>query len=203
VDERATSDLKAATQMARHLQAEVFPEVEVGLLHGQMPATQKERVMQRFLEGTLRLLVSTVIVEVGLDVPNATFMLIEHPERFGLAQLHQLRGRIGRSHYPATCLVIGEAREESVRRRLAAFMETSDGFALAQQDLELRGPGELLGKRQHGWLCLRIANLFRDRPLLESAQQEAQQLIARAPDLEEPSLVRLRRRLARFRQHLT
>jgi len=173
------ADLKAATQMARHLQAQIFPEFRVGLLHGQMPPKTKDATMQAFARGQTHLLVSTVIVEVGLDVPNATIMVIEHPERFGLAQLHQLRGRIGRGTHPATCVVVSDAAEDAVRQRLAAFVGTTDGFALAEQDLEQRGPGELLGRRQHGWLRFRIADLVRDRALLDAAREEAIALVRR------------------------
>ena len=194
----ASRELRAATQMAKRLQADVFPELRVGLLHGQMKPAQKERIMRDFVAGTLQLLVSTVIVEVGLDVPNATLMLIEHPERFGLAQLHQLRGRIGRSHHPAACLLMCETQEESVRQRLSAFVETTDGFALAEKDLELRGPGELFGTRQHGWLRFRIASLSRDRDLLELAREDATALVAQQPDLNQPSLAALRQRLGQL-----
>ena len=155
--------------------------------------------MRAFVLGETQLLVSTVIVEVGLDVPNAAVMLIEHPERFGLAQLHQMRGRIGRGMHPATCLVISDAAEEGARKRLAAFVETADGFALAEKDLELRGPGELLGRRQHGWLRFRIADLSRDRSLLESAREEARALISRDPQLHDPAAATLRACLARVR----
>src|SRR3989338_9239209 len=177
VDERATSDLKAATQMAKKLQAEVFPEFRVGLLHGQMKPASKERIMRAFADGALQLLVSTVIVEVGLDVPNATIMVIEHPERFGLAQLHQLRGRIGRGAHPATCIVVSDTTDETIRQRLNAFVQTSNGFELAERDLDLRGPGEFFGKRQHGWLRFKVADLVRDRELLEMAREEALQLV--------------------------
>ena len=200
VEERLTSDLKAATQMAKHLQGEVFSEFRVGLLHGQMKPKDKEKTMLAFVRGELQLLVSTVIVEVGLDVPNATMMIIEHPERFGLAQLHQLRGRIGRGSHPATCVLVGDADDEVVRQRLTTFVHTTDGFELAEKDLELRGPGELLGRRQHGWLRFRVANLSRDRSLLESARQEALALIGRDPDLRDPSVAALRDRLASIRQ---
>ena len=156
--------------------------------------------MLAFARGELHLLVSTVIVEVGLDVPNATIMVIEHPGRFGLAQLHQLRGRIGRGEHPATCVVVSDADEEPVRARLAAFVETVDGFELAERDLQQRGPGELLGRRQHGWLRFRIANLARDRTLLESARSEATALIHRDPELRDPALATLRSRLTLLRQ---
>ena len=186
--------------MAKRLQAWVFPEFRVGLLHGQMKPKTKEHTMLAFARGELHLLVSTVIVEVGLDVPNATIMVIEHPERFGLAQLHQLRGRIGRGTQQAACVLVSDATDETVRARLSAFVETTDGFTLAEKDLELRGPGELLGRRQHGWLRFRIASLSRDRALLQSAREEALALIARDPDLRDPSLSVLRERLAQFRQ---
>lgn len=191
---------RAATQMAKQLQADVFPDVRVGLLHGQMKPKTKEQTMQAFARGEIRLLVSTVIVEVGLDVPNATIMVIEHPERFGLAQLHQLRGRIGRGVHPATCFLISDPAEGIVRQRLTVFTKTTDGFALAEHDLEQRGPGELLGRRQHGWLRFRIANLVRDRVLLESARAEAIALIRDDPGLRGPSVTALGERLERFRQ---
>ena len=200
VRERSTAELRAATQMARRLQTDVFPDFRVGLLHGQMKSAQKEQAMQAFVRGELHLLVSTVIVEVGLDVPNATVMVIEHPERFGLAQLHQLRGRIGRGTHPAACFVIGDAADSAAEARLRAFTRTTDGFALAETDLELRGPGELLGRRQHGWMRFRIANLSRDRSLLEQARDEAARLVSRDPHLEDPLFAALRERLDRFRR---
>jgi ATP-dependent DNA helicase RecG len=200
VEERATTDRKAATQMAKRLQTDVFPEFRVGLLHGQMKPKQKERIMRAFAEGQLQLLVSTVIVEVGLDVPNATIMVIEHPERFGLAQLHQLRGRIGRGAHPATCVVVSDATDETIRERLKAFVQTTDGFQLAEKDLELRGPGTLLGRHQHGWVRFRIADLSADRPLLEAAREEAQALIGRDPQLHDPSVSALKNQLERLRQ---
>ncbi|MBI3320799.1 MAG: ATP-dependent DNA helicase RecG [Candidatus Omnitrophica bacterium] len=200
VEERSTTTLKAATHMARHLQTAVFPEFRVGLLHGQMKPRVKERTMAAFARGELHLLVSTVIVEVGLDIPNATVMVVEHPERFGLAQLHQLRGRIGRGEHPATCLLLSDAADPTVTQRLNAFVQTSDGFELAEHDLEQRGPGELLGREQHGWLRFRIANLLRDRGLLEPAREEARALISRDPDLRDPSRSALRQRLAQWRK---
>ncbi|MBI4598461.1 MAG: ATP-dependent DNA helicase RecG [Candidatus Omnitrophica bacterium] len=173
VEESSSTELRAATRMAKHLQAEVFPEVRVGLLHGQMKPAQKEQAMLAFSRGQLQVLVSTVIVEVGLDVPRATFMLIEHPERFGLAQLHQLRGRIGRGREAATCVAISDTDDEAASARLRAFVETTDGFQLAETDLQLRGPGELLGRQQHGLVRFRVANLARDQHLLALAREEA------------------------------
>ena len=189
-------ELRAATQMAKTLQTQVFPEFRVELLHGQMRPKQKDAVMRAFLEGQTRLLVSTVIVEVGLDVSNASVMVIEHPERFGLAQLHQLRGRIGRGTDQGLCLVISGTTDELARQRLSAFGSTTDGFRLAEIDLELRGPGELLGRQQHGWLRLRVASLVRDREVLEAAREEAFALIEQDPRLSRPDAAALRRRLA-------
>jgi ATP-dependent DNA helicase RecG len=200
VEQDPAKEIRAANQMAKRLQAEVFPELTVGLLHGQMPAQTKERTMKAFAAGQIQLLVSTVIVEVGLDVPNATIMVIEHPERFGLAQLHQLRGRIGRGEHPATCIVISDANEEPVRDRLTAFTSTTDGFELAEKDLQIRGPGELLGKRQHGWLRFRIANLARDQELLELARQHANELVEADPELSQPAVAGLRRQIAAIKQ---
>ena len=195
VEERRAQDVKAATQMAKHLQVKIFPDARVGLLHGQMSSKDKERTMSAFAKGDIQLLVSTVIVEVGLDVPNAAIMAIEHPERFGLAQLHQMRGRIGRGAYPATCIVLSDAKDEGVRQRLEAFVQTTDGFQLAEKDLEQRGPGELLGRRQHGWLRFRLADLARDGGLLELARTEADRVITGDPEPADPTLADLRRRL--------
>lgn len=197
IHEGSARELKAASQMAKHLQATSFPDFRVGLLHGEMKPKDKERTMLAFVKGELHLLVSTVIVEVGLDVPNATIMVIEHPERFGLAQLHQLRGRIGRGEHPATCVVVSDAREEAVGVRLRAFVETTDGFQLAEKDLALRGPGEFFGRRQHGWLRFRVADLSRDRTVLEAARDEARTLISRDPTLRDPAIRALRERLTR------
>ncbi len=200
VDATLAKDLKAAVQMAKRLTDGAFAEFKVGLLHGQMKPQEKERVMREFAEGRVQLLISTVIVEVGLDVPNATVMAIEHPERFGLAQLHQLRGRIGRGEHPSQCLLIGDTTDETVRERLQAFVSTLDGFALAEKDLELRGPGELFGKRQSGgWWRFRIANLIRDRVLLEQARAAGEQLVRQDAQLAAAELAPLRERVARFR----
>lgn len=201
VDETSTAELKAATQMARQLQQDTFPEYRVGLLHGRMNPAQKEDTMRAFADGRLHVLVSTVIVEVGLDVPNATAMVIEHPERFGLAQLHQLRGRIGRGAHPSTCYVVSDASgEEPVAQRLQAFTRTTDGFELAEYDLELRGPGHLLGRRQHGWVRFRIADLMRDKALLEEARTEAEALLTQDPQLQALALTPLRQRVAQWRR---
>lgn len=195
----SAAEQKAATRMARHLQEKIFPEFRVGLLHGQMSSPLKTKAMQDFAEGKTQLLVSTVIIEVGLDVANATVMVIEHPERFGLAQLHQLRGRIGRGSFSSTCYLVSDEEDEAVRERLKAFVAVTDGFQLAEQDLLLRGPGELLGQRQHGQVRLRIADLSRDQALLFKAKDQALDFFARNRKFSPSLLAALRKRMTAFR----
>ncbi len=202
IDETATSDLKAATRMARELQA-VLPQCRVGLLHGKLPSEQKQRLMRHFVQRTIHVLVSTIIIEVGIDVPNATLMVIEHAERFGLAQLHQLRGRIGRGSAPATCLIFSDTQAPEAVARLQAFVELRDGFALAERDLALRGPGEALGTQQHGLPALRFANLLTDLSTLQAAREEAQALVESAAHPSRPqALRRLADRLLAKYQHI-
>src|SRR5688572_6831150 len=173
VDESEKIDLKAATAMSEQI-AKVFPEFAVALLHGRMKGDEKEAVMRQFTAGTLNILVSTTVVEVGVDVPNATLMVVEHAERFGLSQLHQLRGRIGRGEHASTCVLLYQAPwSEDARERLKAMAETSDGFVIAERDLRLRGPGDFFGTRQSGVPALRAGDLMRDGDLLERAFEEA------------------------------
>ena len=173
VEESEKIDLKAATAMAAEI-ARIFPEYDVALLHGRMKGDEKEAVMRRFLGGELNILVSTTVVEVGVDVPNATLMVVEHAERFGLSQLHQLRGRIGRGEHASTCVLLYQAPwSDDARERLKAMAETSDGFVIAERDLRLRGPGDFFGTRQHGVPMLRAGDLMRDGDLLERAFEEA------------------------------
>ncbi len=174
VEESAKIDLKAATEMADTLGAQVFPDFHVGLLHGRMKAEGKERVMKAFAAGELQLLVSTTVVEVGVDVPNASVMVVEHAERFGLSQLHQLRGRVGRDrHQSFCCLLYQSPLSDDARERLKAMTETTDGFDIAERDLLLRGPGDFFGTRQAGVPTFRVIDLVRDRELLETARREA------------------------------
>ena len=174
VEESAKIDVKAATEMADHLATEVFPAYRVGLLHGRMKADGKDRVMRAFVSGELQILVSTTVVEVGMDVPSATVMIVEHAERFGLSQLHQLRGRVGRDRYQSHCFLMYQSPlSEEARERLRALTETTDGFEIAERDLRLRGPGDFFGTRQAGMPTFRMIDLVRDRELLEAARQEA------------------------------
>ena len=185
VEETEKSDLKAATEMAEHLQKDVFPNWKVRLLHGRMKGDEKEAVMASFKSGETRMLVSTTVIEVGVDVPNATVMVIEHPERFGLAQLHQLRGRVGRAGHQSYCILMGPRMfAEEARERLNVFVRTNDGFRIAEEDLRLRGPGEFFGTRQSGLPDLRAANIIRDADLLEKAREEAFELVQQDPELE-------------------
>ncbi len=174
VEESERVDLRAATEMADHLRIEVFPEYTVALLHGRLKADEKDRVMAAFSRGDVHVLVSTTVVEVGVDVPNATVMIVEHAERFGLAQLHQLRGRVGRGQHPSACVLLYQSPlGEGGRARLDALVETTDGFVIAERDLDLRGPGDFFGTRQSGLPTLRVGDLQRDHALMEEARREA------------------------------
>ena len=174
VEESEKIDVKAATQMADHLAQEIFPSYKVGLLHGRLKADAKERVMRAFVAGELQLLVSTTVVEVGVDVPNASVMIVEHAERFGLSQMHQLRGRVGRDRYQSHCFLLYQSPlSDEARERLKAMTETTDGFEIAERDLRLRGPGDFFGTRQAGIPTFRMIDLVRDRELLDTAHREA------------------------------
>jgi ATP-dependent DNA helicase RecG len=178
VEESEKIDLKSATDMADHLQAEVFPAYRVALLHGRMKQDAKDRVMHAFAAGQIHLLVSTTVVEVGVDVPNASIMVVEHAERFGLSQLHQLRGRVGRGEWESHCILMYQAPwTDDARERLKALASTSDGFAIAERDLELRGAGDFFGTRQSGLPRLRTGDMVRDREVMEAAHAEARRLV--------------------------
>ena len=203
ISEKATaeneeSELKAAIKMYRELSGKIFADLKVGLLHGRLDAELKDQVMRMFQRGELQILVATTVIEVGVDVPNATVMVIEHAERFGLAQLHQLRGRIGRGAAKSYCILMtgGKVSEEG-QRRLDAMVKTNDGFKIAELDLELRGPGEFFGTRQAGLPSFRVANIIRDAQLLEAAKHEAAAVIA-GPN-EEISAAEISRALVHMR----
>ena len=168
-------DLKAASEMFEELRDQVFPQHKIGLLHGRMKAAEKEAVMGEFVKGNLNILISTTVIEVGVDVPNASLMVIEHAERFGLSQLHQLRGRVGRGAEQSYCVLLTSDKKTAIaRERLGIMEETSDGFRIAEKDLELRGQGDILGTRQSGEQMFRIGNIIRDLEILEKARDEAE-----------------------------
>ena len=179
IEENEESELKAAMKMYRELSQKVFPDLQVAVLHGRMEADLKEQVMRLFQQGKIQILVSTTVIEVGVDVPNAAVMVIEHAERFGLAQLHQLRGRIGRGAAKSYCILMtGGKVSDEAERRLDTMVRTNDGFAIAELDLEMRGPGEFFGTRQAGLPNFQVASLIRDRDLLEIAKREAAAVLA-------------------------
>lgn len=182
--------LKSATQMARYLKEKVFPEFNIRLLHGALKETTKDRIMKEFRTGKAQILVSTVVIEVGIDVPNASIMVIDHAERYGLAQLHQLRGRIGRGQYNSYCLLFGDFKTPEAEKRLRIMEETNDGFRIAEEDLRIRGPGEFLGTRQSGLPEFKIADLARDFHLLKQARADAFRLLFQDPQLKRYPVLR-------------
>ena len=200
IEENEERELKAAIQMYKKLRREILPDLRIGLLHGRLEAEEKDAVMRRFQKGEIDVLVSTTVIEVGVDVPNACVMVIEHAELFGLAQLHQLRGRIGRGPASSYCILMtGRKVSEEAEQRLQAMLGTTDGFKIAELDLELRGPGEFFGTRQAGMPSLRVANIVRDRELLELAKREAADLLA-GSNLEVPN-PELARAFGHLRSH--
>jgi ATP-dependent DNA helicase RecG len=185
VEESDKSEEKAAVEEQTRIQSEIFPQYKVGLLHGRLNPREKEEVMTRFRDNDYQILVSTSVVEVGVDVPNATVMLVEGAHRFGLAQLHQFRGRVGRGEAKSTCILIAQSAETIENERLKAMEETNDGFILAERDLENRGAGDFLGTRQSGYSELKLASLT-DVKLIEKARRQAKALFERDPDLAQP-----------------
>ncbi|PWU07605.1 MAG: ATP-dependent DNA helicase RecG [Terriglobia bacterium] len=181
IEESETQAMKAAQQMYEHLSREVFPQISVGLIHGRLGANEKEAVMQRFKDGEIKILVSTTVIEVGVDVPNASVMLIEQAERFGLAQLHQLRGRVGRGAAQSYCILVTDKMNDAARERIRTLVESTDGFYISEMDLKLRGPGEFFGTKQAGLPSLRVANILRDTEILEIARREAMSFIDHPP----------------------
>ena len=186
IDENAESQTRAATREFERLRDQVFPDLSVGLLTGRMRPAEKQRVMREFREGGIDVLVSTTVVEVGVDVPNASVMIIENADRFGLAQLHQLRGRVGRGSAPGEVFLQADPRSDEGRARLQAVVESSDGFELAERDLRLRGEGQILGDRQHGLPELRLASVLEDVRLIELAREDAADIVAGDPHLQVP-----------------
>ena len=197
VDESEAIEAKAATEEYQRLSERVFPDLSVGLLHGRMAGKEKDKVMRQFRDGELDILVSTPVVEVGIDVANATVMLIDGADRFGLAQLHQFRGRVGRGQHKSYCMLLSDSASENAKERLSALERIHDGFQLAEVDLELRGPGDFFGTRQSGLPSLRMAHIS-DRELLEMARNEAAMLIEEDPELTSPGHAAIAAQVARF-----
>ena len=192
------ADLKAVTAYARDLQTRVFPDLRVGFVHGKLKPKEKEAAMAAFSAGTLDVLVSTTVIEVGVDVPNASLIVVENADRFGLSQLHQLRGRVGRGNHPSYCVLMTSSRNPETRARLKVLTGTTDGFRISEEDLKLRGPGDFFGKRQHGLPQLRIADLAGDTRVLKEAQEAAQALLRSDPELRRPEHQLLRGQIRRL-----
>ena len=201
IDESEKMDLKAATKMFEELRDKIFPNYRVGLLHGKMKGAEKEEIMQRFISGETNILISTTVIEVGVDVPNASLMIIEHAERFGLSQLHQLRGRVGRGAEQSFCVLLtGDKKTAVARERLGIMEETTDGFRIAEKDLEIRGQGEILGTRQSGVQTFKIGNIIRDLEILDKARQEAEYYLLQKRLTKETSrLIEITKADSRFR----
>ena len=196
------ADLKAVTAYARDLQERVFPDLRVGFVHGRLKPREKEAAMAAFAGGALDVLVSTTVIEVGVDVPNASLIIVENADRFGLSQLHQLRGRVGRGRHQSYCVLITSNRNQETRARLKVLTRTTDGFRISEEDLKLRGPGDFFGKRQHGLPQMRIADLAGDTRLLKEAQEAAQALLAEDPALARPEHQPLKEQIRRlFTEH--
>lgn len=192
IEESDKLQAQAACDLAADLAEHVFPEYRVGLLHGGMRPAEKDAVMTEFRAGRIHLLVSTTVIEVGVDVPNASVIIVEDAERFGLAQLHQLRGRVGRGEHQSFCILLSDPKSDEGRRRMEVMTETNDGFRIAEEDLNLRGPGQFYGTRQHGLPSFHLADVVRDVALLEEARAEAFALLASDPDLTQPDHLALR-----------
>ncbi|HAA80591.1 MAG: DEAD/DEAH box helicase domain protein, partial [Caldanaerobacter subterraneus] len=184
IEESDKINAMSAEIVYREIYKDAFKEAKVGLLHGKMADSDKEKVMEEFVNGKIDILVSTTVIEVGVNVPNATVMIVENAERFGLAQLHQLRGRVGRSEFQSYCILISYSNSDIAKKRLGVLAQTSDGFKIAEKDLEIRGPGEFLGLRQHGLPEFKIANIFEDIDVLKRVQKDVEELLEKDPKLE-------------------
>ena len=202
VEETEKSDLTAAVEAYETLSRTAFTDVNVGLIHGRMKKEEKDNIMNEFSDNRIKILVSTTVIEVGIDVPNATVMLVEHADRFGLIQLHQLRGRVGRGSEKSYCIFVQRDITENSRKRLDIMERTNDGFVISDEDLKLRGPGEFFGIRQSGFFKYKIADLVMDGPIIKSARKAAFDLVAKDPHLRNRSFIELRRHFLKKYQHM-
>ncbi len=198
VEESLDLDMKAAVEESKYLKESVFPEFTVGLIHGKMKSEEKDKIMEAFKDKKINLLVATTVIEVGIDIPNASIMVVEHSERFGLSQLHQLRGRIGRGDKESFCFLMGEPKTKEARTRIKAMVENDNGFKIAEIDLSLRGPGDFLGVRQSGLPEFKMADIIRDEAILDSARREAAIYIEENPDMKGKILNQIKNRFGRF-----
>jgi ATP-dependent DNA helicase RecG len=185
IEDGEASELSSATGVYNDLAQNVFPDYKVGLMHGSLKPAAKDQVMQEFYDRKIDILVSTTVIEVGVDQPNAAVMVIENAERFGLAQLHQLRGRIGRGSHRSICVLLSDSSDEIARERLKTLCHSQDGFEIAEKDLQLRGPGDFFGTRQHGLPVFKLANLYQDRDIISEVSRSLDLLFERDPDLHE------------------
>ena len=193
VEENEEMDLKSVEELYETYKTEVFPEYKVEYIHGKLKQKEKDNIMERFKKGDIDILISTTVIEVGVDVPNSNIMVIENAERFGLAQLHQLRGRVGRGEYKSYCILKYEGKGETVRKRMKVMCDTNDGFVISEKDLELRGSGDFFGTMQHGLPEFKIANLFEDMKILKLAQEAAIKILSKDPKLEDKENILLKR----------
>ena len=185
VEENEEMDLKSVEKLYQTYSTEVFSEYRVEYIHGKMKPKEKDEIMEKFKNKEIDILISTTVIEVGVDVPNANIMVIENSERFGLAQLHQLRGRVGRGEYQSYCILKCEGKSENTRKRMKVMVETNDGFIISEKDLELRGSGDFFGTMQHGLPEFKIANLFEDIEMLKMVQSVAMKILEEDPKLEQ------------------
>jgi len=195
IEDSGGSELKAASQMYERLKEEEFRKFRLKLIHGQMDGRDKDKIMRSFKNHKIDILISTTVIEVGIDVPNASVMVVEHAQRFGLSQLHQLRGRVGRGPYPSCCILVADPQTDTAKQRIDAMLNIQDGFRLAEEDLDIRGPGQFFGPAQHGLPELKIGNILKDMELMELARSEAFSLVSKDPHLRRPQHLPIRDRL--------
>ena len=196
-NEELPPNVKSAQEHAAELQ-KYFPDLRVACVHGKLRAKEKNDIMSTFVAGDIDILVSTTVIEVGVDVPNAALMIVENADRFGLSQLHQLRGRVGRGEHKSYCVLVSDSDNEATRARLKIMTKTNDGFKISEEDLKLRGPGDFFGSRQHGLPAMHIADLCSDMSVLQTAQQAAQELLLSDPELSAPEHAQLKTAVERL-----